>query len=110
APLAPDLSQPWIEPMREATRRDALNALGWLASHTVTTDPRTTLNMLETAAETDPYNEALWQDILRLHAKLGEYDALTRTYTLLSRKLTEIDATPSRETQQLLHHLQHATR
>ncbi|MFI7190148.1 BTAD domain-containing putative transcriptional regulator [Nocardia nova] len=110
APLAPDLSQPWIEPMREATRRDALNALGWLASHTVTTDPRTTLDMLETAAETDPYNEALWQDILRLHAKLGEYDALTRTYTLLSRKLTEIDATPSRETQQLLHHLQHATR
>ncbi|MGW5520688.1 hypothetical protein, partial [Nocardia africana] len=61
-------------------------------------------------AETDPYNEALWQDILRLHAKLGEYDALTRTYALLSRKLTEIDATPSRETQQLLHHLQHATR
>ncbi|OXR39859.1 hypothetical protein B7C42_08071 [Nocardia cerradoensis] len=110
APLAPDLRQPWIEPMREATRRDALNALGWLASHTVTTDPRTTLNMLETAAETDPYNEALWQDILRLHAKLGEYDALTRTYTLLSRKLTEIDATPSRETQQLLHHLQRATR
>ncbi|MBV7706479.1 winged helix-turn-helix domain-containing protein [Nocardia nova] len=110
APLAPDLSQPWIEPMREATRRDALNALGWLASHTVTTDPRTTLNMLETAAETDPYNEALWQDILRLHAKLGEYDALTRTYTLLSSKLTEIDATPSRETQRLLHHLQHTTR
>ncbi|WP_181063604.1 AfsR/SARP family transcriptional regulator [Nocardia nova] len=110
APLALDLSQPWIEPMREAARRDALNALGWLASHTVTTDPRTTLNMLETAAETDPYNEALWQDILRLHAKLGEYDALTRTYTLLSRKLTEIDATPSRETQQLLHHLQHTTR
>ncbi|PSR57706.1 MULTISPECIES: BTAD domain-containing putative transcriptional regulator [Nocardia] len=110
APLAPDLSQPWIEPMREATRRDALNAVGWLASHTVTNDPRTTLDMLETAAETDPYNEALWQDILRLHAKLGEYDALTRTYMLLSRKLTEIDATPSRETQQLLHHLQHTTR
>lgn len=110
APLGLDLSQPWIEPLREATRRDALNALGWLASHTVTTDPRTTLAMLETAAETDPYNEALWQDILRLHAKLGEYDALARTYTLLSRKLAEIDDTPSRDTQQLLHHLQHTTR
>ncbi|WP_280316439.1 BTAD domain-containing putative transcriptional regulator [Nocardia wallacei] len=110
APLAPDLPHSWIEPMREAARRDALNALGWLAAHTVTTDPRTTLEMLETATETDPYNEALWQDILRLHAKLGEYDALDRTYTLLTRKLAETDATPSRETRQLLQHLKHTTR
>ncbi|WP_280382928.1 BTAD domain-containing putative transcriptional regulator [Nocardia wallacei] len=110
ATLAADLSAPWVEPLREAARRNTLNALGWLAAHTVTEDPRTTLGMLETAVETDPYNEPLWQDILRLHAKLGEYDALIRTYSLLSRKLAEIDATPSPETRQLLEHLRHNTR
>ncbi|WP_280270470.1 BTAD domain-containing putative transcriptional regulator [Nocardia wallacei] len=110
APLAQHLTHPWIEPIREAARRDALNALGWLAAHTVTTDPRTTLEMLETATETDPSNEALWQDILRLHAELGEYDALARTYTLLTRKLAEIHAAPSRETRQLYDRLRHTTR
>ncbi|WP_280316393.1 BTAD domain-containing putative transcriptional regulator [Nocardia wallacei] len=110
APLAQHLTHPWIEPIREAARRDALNALGWLAAHTVTTDPRTTLEMLETATEADPSNEALWQDILRLHAELGEYDALARTYTLLTRKLAEIDAAPSRETRQLFDRLRHTTR
>ncbi|WP_067667089.1 BTAD domain-containing putative transcriptional regulator [Nocardia miyunensis] len=109
-PLATDLSRPWLDPLREAARRDALNALGWLASHTVTVDPRTTLGMLETAAETDPYNETLWQDILRLHARLGEYDALARTFSLLSKKLAEIDTTPSRETRALLDHLRNTAR
>ncbi|WP_460698613.1 BTAD domain-containing putative transcriptional regulator [Nocardia thraciensis] len=110
APLAPDLPHPWIAPMRQAAHRDALNARGWLAAHTATTDPRTTLEMLETATETDPYNEVLWQNILRLHAKLGEYDALDRTYTLLRGKLAEIDTTPTRETRQLLQHLKRTTR
>ncbi|MFI7189964.1 BTAD domain-containing putative transcriptional regulator [Nocardia nova] len=110
ATLAADLSDPWVEPLREAARRNTLNALGWLAAHTVSEDPRITLGMLETAVETDPYNEPLWQDILRLHAKLGEHDALTRTYSLLTKKLTEIDATPSPETRQLLEHLRHTTR
>jgi DNA-binding SARP family transcriptional activator len=110
ATLAADLTDPWVEPLREAAHHNILNALGWLAAHTVTQDPRTTLGMLETAVDTDPYNEPLWQDILRLHAKLGEHDALSRTYSLLSRKLAEIDATPSLETQQLLEHLRHTTR
>ncbi|MEV0033362.1 hypothetical protein [Nocardia sp. NPDC050793] len=103
--LAPDLTDSWTEPIRESARRDTHNALGWLASHDADHDPRATLELLETTAQTDPYNEALWRDILRQHARLGEYPALDRAYALLTRKLAEIGETPSRETLQLLEHL-----
>ncbi len=104
--LAADLTDAWVEPLREAARRDALNALSWLARN-AELDPRATLGLLETAIEKDPYNEILWHDILRLHARLGEHDALTRTYSLLARKLAEIGESPSPETRQLLEHLRH---
>ncbi|RBO79800.1 winged helix-turn-helix domain-containing protein [Nocardia puris] len=103
--LAPDLTDAWTEPIRESARRDTHNALGWLATHDADHDPRATLELLETTAQTDPYNEALWRDILRQHARLGEYPALDRAYALLTRKLAEIGETPSRETVQLLEHL-----
>ncbi|MGK8509622.1 winged helix-turn-helix domain-containing protein [Nocardia asiatica] len=103
--LAPDLTDAWTEPIRESARRDTHNALGWLATHDAEHDPRATLELLETTAQTDPYNEALWRDILRQHARLGEYPALDRAYALLTRKLAEIGETPSRETLQLLEHL-----
>ncbi|MFF0492922.1 BTAD domain-containing putative transcriptional regulator [Nocardia sp. NPDC004068] len=109
AELASDLTGIWIEPIREAARREYLNAVGWLAAHTVEIDPRATLGLLETAVETDPYNEPVWHDILRLHARLGEHAALTRTYSLLTRKLAEIGETPSPETRRLLEHLRHTT-
>ncbi len=107
-PLATDLAHSWVEPLREAARRQALNAMGWLAAHT--TAPRGTLGMLETAAEADPYNERIWQEILRLHARLGEYDALERTYSLMTRKLAEIHEKPSHDTRQLLAQLRHTPR
>ncbi|MBH0777693.1 AfsR/SARP family transcriptional regulator [Nocardia bovistercoris] len=103
--LATDLTHPWVEPIREAARRDTLNALGWLAAHTE--DPHTTLGLLETAIENDPYNEHLWQEILRLHHRLGEHDALGRAYTLLTHKLAEIGEKPSQETRRLLDDLRH---
>ncbi len=103
--LAVDLTDSWTEPVRESARRDTHNALQWLATHDADHDPRATLELLETTAQTDPYNEALWRDILRQHARLGEYAALARTYTLLTRKLGEIGETPSRETRQLLDYL-----
>jgi DNA-binding SARP family transcriptional activator len=102
AELAPDLTGAWVEPLRESARRDALNALSWLATRNAENDPRATLGLLEESAESDPYNETVWQDILRLHARLGEYSALTRTYSLLTRKLAEIGQTPSQETRHLL--------
>ncbi|MBW0272518.1 hypothetical protein ATM97_20270 [Nocardia sp. MH4] len=100
--LAFDISGSWVEPLRESARRDAHNALNWLATHEADHDPRTTLGLLEMTAETDPYNETVWRDLLRQHARLGEYAALARTYTLMTRKLAEIGETPSRETRELL--------
>ncbi|MGW5917525.1 BTAD domain-containing putative transcriptional regulator [Nocardia fluminea] len=106
--LASDLTDTWVEALRESTRRTCLNALSWLAIRNTENDPRATLGILETTVESDPYNESVWQDILRLHARLGEKAALTRTYTLLSHTLAEIGQTPSLETRQLLEGLRHA--
>src|SRR5690606_24257945 len=91
--LASDLTDTWVEALRESARRNALNALSWLAIRNTENDPRATLGLLETTAESDPYNETVWQDILRLHARLGEYAALARTYSLLTRTLAEIGQT-----------------
>ncbi|WP_280473018.1 BTAD domain-containing putative transcriptional regulator [Nocardia asiatica] len=100
--LAADLTDAaWVEPLREAARRDTRHALSWLARN-ADLDPRATLGLLETAVDNDPYNETLWHHILRLHARLGEYDALASTYSLLTHRLAEIGETPSRETHRLL--------
>ncbi|WP_157106260.1 BTAD domain-containing putative transcriptional regulator [Nocardia sienata] len=107
--LASDLTETWAEALRESARRNALNALSWLAARNTENDPRATLGLLEKTAENDPYNEAVWQDILRLHARLGEYAALARTYSLLTRTLAEIGQTPSAETRQLLAQLRRTT-
>ncbi|MGY2116021.1 BTAD domain-containing putative transcriptional regulator [Nocardia gipuzkoensis] len=107
--LATDLTDAaWVEPLREAARRDTRHALSWLARN-ADLDPRATLGLLETAVDNDPYNEPLWHHILRLHARLGEYDALTSTYSLLTRRLAEIGETPSRETNRLLEDLRKTT-
>ncbi|WP_227999104.1 BTAD domain-containing putative transcriptional regulator [Nocardia australiensis] len=108
--LASDLTDTWVEALRESARRTSLNALSWLATRNTENDPRATLGLLETTVENDPYNESVWQDILRLHARLGENAALIRTYTLLTRTLAEIGQTPSRETRQLLERLGHTTK
>ncbi|WP_040786044.1 BTAD domain-containing putative transcriptional regulator [Nocardia pneumoniae] len=107
--LATDLTDAtWAEPLREAARRDTRHALSWLARN-ADLDPRATLGLLETAVDNDPYNETLWHHILRLHARLGEYDALASTYSLLTRRLAEIGETPSSETHRLLEDLRKTT-
>ncbi|MGW0330148.1 AfsR/SARP family transcriptional regulator [Nocardia sp. NPDC003183] len=108
--LASDLSDTWVEALRESARRNALNALSWLATRNTENDPRATLGLLEKTAESDPYNETVWQDILRLHARLGEYSALARTYSLMTHKLAEIGQTPSSETRLLLEQLRHTAK
>ncbi|MFD4439896.1 BTAD domain-containing putative transcriptional regulator [Nocardia sp. NPDC058519] len=108
--LASDLTDIWVEALRESARRDALNALSWLATRNAENAPRATLGLLETIVESDPSNETVWQDILRLHARLGEYAALARTYSLLTRKLADIGQTPSPETRHLLEQLRRTTK
>jgi DNA-binding SARP family transcriptional activator len=93
--LADGMSAEWIEPVREAIRRDAIDAVAALARALVDTDPQQTLDLLEIARAFDPHNELLYRDIMRLQERLGQLDAIPRTLTLLTTRLAEVDATPT---------------
>ena len=94
-PLAEDLSAEWIEPVREALRRDALDAVAARARALAVTDPEATLELLETARTSDPHNELLYRDIMRLQARLGRWDSIERTLALLTTRLAELGEQPS---------------
>uniref|UniRef100_UPI002456C199 AfsR/SARP family transcriptional regulator n=1 Tax=Nocardia wallacei TaxID=480035 RepID=UPI002456C199 len=96
--LGEDVTADWITPIREAARRDRLKALGKLAATLVDTDPDQTLALLETALIADPCNEPIYQDILRLHARLGERTAIDPTLSLLRRRLEHIGDIPTQKT------------
>ncbi len=96
--LAEGLDADWLTAAREATRRDALDAVAALARARVGTDPDYTLDLLETARAFDPHNELLYRDIMRLQHTLGRHDAISRTLHLLRTRLTEIDTTPTADT------------
>ncbi len=96
--LAADLDAGWLAPLREAARRETTTAVGALAQLLVADDPRATLHLLEAAIDNDPYNERLYQDLLRLHARLGEHLVVPTTLALLTQRLAEIGEKPSPET------------
>ncbi|WP_275560547.1 hypothetical protein [Streptomyces sp. 5-6(2022)] len=104
--LAEDLTAEWIEAPREALRRDVLDAFGALAHALDATDPEQALVLLEHARTLDRYNEALYQDIARFQARLGQHDAVTRTLALLTKTLAELEENPSQETVSLCECLQ----
>ncbi|WP_067885728.1 winged helix-turn-helix domain-containing protein [Nocardia vaccinii] len=96
--LAEELGADWIAPIREQARRDRLKALGKLAAMLVETDPDQTLALLETALLLDPTNEPIYQDILRLHARLGEHTVINPTLALLKQCLESIGDIPTQHT------------
>jgi two-component SAPR family response regulator len=104
--LAEDLSTEWIEAPREATRRDALDALGVLIRALGDRDPERRLDLLERARVLDPYNESVYRDIIRTQALLGQHESIPRTLTLLTTTLAELDQQPSDETTNLAEFLQ----
>ncbi|MBB5856415.1 BTAD domain-containing putative transcriptional regulator [Amycolatopsis umgeniensis] len=103
--LADGLDADWLTATREATRRDALDAVAALARARVGTDPDYTLDLLETARAFDPHNELIYRDIMRLQHALGRHDAISRTLNLLRTRLTEIDTTPTADTVDLVERL-----
>jgi DNA-binding SARP family transcriptional activator len=103
--LAEGVDADWLVAAREATRRDALDAVAALARARVGTDPDYTLDLLETARAFDPHNELLYRDIMRLQHTLGRHDAISRTLTLLRTRLAELDATPTADTVDLAQRL-----
>jgi hypothetical protein len=76
----------------------------------VDADPQRTLDLLETARAVDPHNELLYRDIMRPQQQLGHLDAIPRTITLLTTRLTEIDETPTTQILELATHLQQRRR
>ncbi|TKG60938.1 BTAD domain-containing putative transcriptional regulator [Prauserella endophytica] len=104
-PLADGLDAEWLVAAREATRRDALDAVAALARARVEADPDYTLDLLETARAFDPHNELLYRDIMRLQHTLGRHDAISRTLTLLRTRLGEVDAKPTADTVDLAQRL-----
>ncbi len=66
----------WVEPYREAVRRQAVDAHTALADALAATDPAEAAAVLQAAIGHDPYNDALYQQAMRLHARLGDSDAI----------------------------------
>ena len=104
--LAEDLLAPWIEPFREAIRRDVLDGLGTLIRAHGDTDLETMLALLERTRKLDRYNEGVYRDIIRTQARLGQYATIPRTLALLTTTLDEIDQHPSADTLNLADFLQ----
>lgn len=96
-PLADGVESEWLEPVREAVRRDVIDAAAALAHALREVDPEQTLELLELARAFDPHNELLYRDIMRLQGRLGRFEAIPRTLALLTSKLAEIDDKPSPE-------------
>ncbi|OLB91048.1 MAG: hypothetical protein AUI15_23490 [Actinobacteria bacterium 13_2_20CM_2_66_6] len=113
-PLAQGKTYEWIEPHREAVRRQAVDAHLALVADLSSGDPAEAARVLQAAIGHDPYNDALYQQAMRLHARLGDVEAIRSLRKALTRRLGEIDAEPSPDTialaDQLITDLQHRPR
>jgi DNA-binding SARP family transcriptional activator len=105
--FADGMDSVWIEEHRETLRRDAVDALARLAELYEESEPERALASLERAITIDRYQEALYQRIMMVQARLGRRDASRRTCQLLESRLADIDAEPEEATARLLHQIPH---
>jgi DNA-binding SARP family transcriptional activator len=107
--LADGADYEWIEPYREATRRQTLDAYLTLAD-TLSGNPAEQVTVLDAAIRHNPHTEQLYQQAMRAHAALGHTDAIRTLRRTLTRALDDIDAEPSDDTitlaDQLITHAQ----
>lgn len=101
-PLSDGAAYEWAERHAEPARRRAVDALARAADILQPGDPEQALTTLETALTHDPYNEALYQKIMDIQARLGRPDAARRTLALLESRLAAIGLAPSAETRHSL--------
>ena len=99
-PLADGAGYEWAEPYAETARRRALDAWTRIAELLEPAGPDQALAALETALGHDPFNEYLYQRIMRLQAAAGRPDAVRRTLRLLETRLSELGVTPGPQTRQ----------
>jgi DNA-binding SARP family transcriptional activator len=98
--LADGAGYEWAEPHAETARRRALDAWTAIAEILAPADPDQALAALDAALAHDPYNEYLYQKIMRLQAAAGRPEAIRRTLHLLETRLTDLGITPSAQTRQ----------
>jgi DNA-binding SARP family transcriptional activator len=92
----------WALTEREDLRRQALTTVSRLAElHQQTGDPQRALDVLDQAIRWDPYNEELYQQIMRIQAQLGQVEEIRRTYRRLEVHMGDLDDDPSQPTRQL---------
>jgi DNA-binding SARP family transcriptional activator len=91
----------WSEPYAETARRRALDAWTAIADILQPDNPDQALSALEAALAHDPFNEYLYQRIMRLQAAAGRPEAVRRTLRLLEARLTDIDVAPSPQTRKV---------
>jgi DNA-binding SARP family transcriptional activator len=92
----------WAKVPRDDLRRRAVDVLVALAAtRLVAGDVRGSLDVLQRAANVDPFAEQLYRRIMRLHAKLSRPDAVTATYRRLQARLADVGLQPLPETEQL---------
>ncbi|MGC7093967.1 BTAD domain-containing putative transcriptional regulator [Amycolatopsis lurida] len=104
--LAEGITADWIDGPREALRRDVLDAFSTLIRKIRTDHPEQALTLLERARHLDPYNEAIYRDLMRLQARLGQHDSIPRTLHLLTTSLADLDQRPAPSTLSLADALQ----
>ena len=104
--LASNLKAAWLEGHREGVRRDVLTRLKALIQELNVVDPAEALDVSHEVCRIDPYNEENYRNVMRLQARVGQYQAITRTLALLSSKLVDIDERPNDETTRLAASLQ----
>lgn len=93
-PLADGADYEWGERFAEPARRRAVDAIARIAALLAPGDPEQALTVLETALVHDSYNEALYQEIMRIQARLGRPDAARRTLALLQTRLASLGLSP----------------
>jgi DNA-binding SARP family transcriptional activator len=99
--LAEGAGYDWAEPLAEEIRRQALDAWTGIADILQARDPGQALAALETALGHDPYNEFLYQRIMRLQADAGHPEAVRRTLALLEARLAELGVSAGAQTREV---------
>jgi DNA-binding SARP family transcriptional activator len=95
--LTEAITADWIDAPRESLRREVLDAFSAMI-RAVADDPEHMLTLLEQARGMDPYNEAIYRDIMRVQARLGRHDSIPRTLGLLTTALADLDERPAKDT------------
>jgi DNA-binding SARP family transcriptional activator len=91
--LAAGRRWPWLDPLRERTRRHVIDAYVALAD--TEPDPHRALTLLQAATRIDPYNTDLHTRVTHTLTTLGDHDTATKTRKDYTRRLIEAGLHPT---------------